>query len=77
VSQIVSSYVKAAGIAGGACHLFRHCAATGMLENGADLRAIQALLGHESVDATTVHGTKARALDAGGSGLHSRQSSWY
>lgn len=55
LSQLVSAYVKAAGIAGGACHLFRHCVATGMLENGADLRAIQTLLGHESVDTTTIY----------------------
>jgi len=30
----------------GACHLFRHTLATLMLENGAEIRFIQAMLGH-------------------------------
>ena len=30
----------------GACHLFRHTMATLMLENGAEIRFIQAMLGH-------------------------------
>ena len=39
----------------GACHLFRHAAATAMLENGADIRYIQAMLGHAKLGTTELY----------------------
>ncbi len=56
LTQIVSTYVDAANIGKrGACHLFRHTMATLMLEGGADIRYIQAMLGHADLKSTQIY----------------------
>jgi len=52
----VKQYLLSAGITvKGACHLFRHSMATQMLENGADIRYIQAILGHKDLNSTQIY----------------------
>jgi len=56
LSVIARMYLDRAGVTQrGACHLFRHTMATLMLENGADIRYIQEMLGHERLDTTQLY----------------------
>lgn len=53
LSWRVRDYFKQAGIEKrGACHLFRHTMATAMLDNGADIRHVQEMLGHSQIATT-------------------------
>jgi integrase/recombinase XerD len=56
LTEMVRGYVEAAGIGKqGACHLFRHTMATLMHEGGADIRFIQAMLGHADLKTTEIY----------------------
>jgi integrase/recombinase XerD len=56
LSWLARRYVRAADLSKtGACHIFRHTMATLMLEGGADIRYIQAMLGHVRLDTTQIY----------------------
>jgi len=56
MGRLVTKYISQAEIGrAGSCHLLRHTCAGHMLEGGADIRFIQQLLGHESIESTSLY----------------------
>lgn len=66
VLKLVTDYAKQAGLSDVSPHTLRHTFATHLIQHNADIRSVQTLLGHTSIDTTQIYthitGERLRAV---------------
>ncbi len=55
IQKMVSKYLDKIGKSDFSCHKLRHTAATQLLDHGVNIREIQEILGHESIETTAIY----------------------
>lgn len=55
IQMMVTKYLQKIGKSDFSCHKLRHTAATQLMEHGVNIREIQEILGHESIETTAIY----------------------
>jgi site-specific recombinase XerD len=79
MQDLVNKYLKAIGKSNLSVHKMRHTALSNMIRNGADIRTVQEVAGHENINTTTIYThidneTKRKAVNNTGLSKIKRQS---
>lgn len=62
IQQMLQKYLKQAGIHGASVHTLRHTMATHYLAKGGDVRSVQQMLGHASLETTQLYVSLAKKV---------------
>jgi integrase/recombinase XerD len=77
LGSLIARYLRTAGVSKGGAHLLRHTCAQHLLEGGADIRYIQKLLGHASLETTAIYTEMSvEALRRVYSACHPAETRW-
>jgi integrase/recombinase XerD len=77
LGYLIGKYLRGGGVEKGGAHIIRHTCAQHLLEGGADIRYIQKLLGHASLETTAIYTEMSvEALRRVYSACHPAETRW-